>query len=74
MYAWSKTQMPEKVLGKFKLSTRLNKTVVLLQEADCIEIKYNSAIKDIITCETTHLADKCVNAIEFRDFTKIYRL
>jgi len=60
---------PDNVFGKFNWR-RMNKLVVCLQETDNIK-SYAGKIKDLITCETTTLSDKCVKGIDVNDFTRL---
>ena len=61
---------PDNIFGKYNLRTRLNKIVVILQEADNIK-SFNSKIKDLITCKSTTLADKGVKSITVQDYTRL---
>ena len=61
---------PDNIFGKYNLRTRLNKIIVILQEADNIK-SYNSKIKDLITCKSTTLADKGVKSITVQDYTRL---
>jgi len=60
---------PEYVFGKYNLQ-RMNKLVIILQEADNLK-KWNNKIKDTITCDTANLANKGFNAIEVKDYTRL---
>ena len=60
---------PEYVFGKYNLQ-RLNKLVIILQEADNLK-KWNNKIKDTITCDTANLANKGFNAITVKDYTRL---
>lgn len=61
---------PDNVFGNFNWR-RMNKLVVCLQETDNIK-SYSNKIKDLITCETATLADKCVKGIDVNDFTRLF--
>jgi len=60
---------PEYAFGKYNLQ-RMNKLVLILQEADNMK-KWNNKIKDTITCTTTNLANKGLNAITVKDYTRL---
>lgn len=62
---------PDHVFGKFNIQFRLNKLLVVLQEADNLK-HYSNKIKDLITCETTNLAEKGVKAMTVRDFSRLF--
>ncbi len=61
---------PENIFGKFNISARSNKLVVVLQEADNIK-QYNSKIKDLITCETATLGEKNIRNTVVKDYTRL---
>jgi len=61
---------PENIFGKYNRSSRSNKLVIVLQEADNIKM-YNSKIKDLITCETTTLGEKNVRNLVVKDYTRL---
>jgi len=61
---------PDNIFGKYNLNTRLNKLVVILQEADNIK-QFSGKIKDVITCKTVRLADKGIKGIEVQDYTRL---
>lgn len=61
---------PENIFGKYNLSTRLNKLVVILQEADNIK-QYTNKIKDVVTVKTVTLADKGIRGIKVQDYTRL---
>lgn len=60
---------PEHVFGKYNLR-RMHKLIVILQESDNIK-SYSSKIKDVVTCKNATLANKNVNSIQVRDFTRL---
>ena len=61
---------PDNIFGKFNLRTRLNKLVVILQEADNLK-SYTSKIKDLITCRTANLQEKCIKSISVNDYSRL---
>lgn len=62
---------PDNVFGKYNIDSRLNKLVLVLQEADNLRA-YSGKIKDTITCRTTNLANKGTKQITVRDFTRLF--
>ena len=62
---------PDNVYGKFNIDTRLNKLVIILQEAENLR-SYSGKIKDMITCRTAKLANKGTKQITVKDFTRLY--
>jgi len=62
---------PDNVFGKYNIDTRVNKLVIILQEADNLRI-YSGKIKDLITCKTAKLANKGTKQITVNDYTRLF--
>lgn len=62
---------PEDVFGKYNLDTRLNKLVLILQEADNLK-SYTSKIKDLITCKVAKIANKGIKQIVVKDYSRLF--
>jgi hypothetical protein len=62
---------PDNVFGKYNIDSRLNKLVIILQEAENLR-SYSGKIKDMITCKTAKLANKGTKQITVKDFTRLY--
>ena len=62
---------PDHVFGKYNIQFRLNKLLVVLQEADNLKY-YSNKIKDLITCETANLAEKGIKAMTVRDYSRLF--
>lgn len=62
---------PDNVFGKYNIDSRLNKLVLVLQEADNLRA-YSGKIKDTITCKTANLANKGTKQITVKDYTRLF--
>lgn len=62
---------PEDVFGKYNLDTRLNKLVLILQEADNLRA-YSGKIKDLITCKIAKIANKGIKQIVVKDYSRLF--
>jgi len=62
---------PDNVFGKYNIDSRLNKLVLVLQEADNLR-SYSGKIKDTITCKTANLANKGTKQITVKDYTRLF--
>ena len=62
---------PDNVFGKYNIDTRVNKLVIILQEADNLRA-YSGKIKDLITCKTAKLANKGTKQITVNDYTRLF--
>jgi hypothetical protein len=66
----SLNSQPANVFGKYNLTARMNKLLVVLQEAEDLR-KYSEEIKNVITCRSAPLANKGVNAHVYNDYTRL---